>query len=513
MRYSKKNIHLNDDDAGKAIAAGGFGCVFRPPIRCNDIGANAKLNSKPYITKLMIKKYANEEIKEVERILPMIKKLPNSAQRHFLLDDIFKCKNTDSLSHEDLNGFDRKCSNLARKGLNSRNINKNLNVVGSINIPDGGKSLNDFFKLSDFKIINKKTNKLLGNVTYSIIDLIKNAVIPMNKVGLYHLDLKSDNILVGNYDDTKLNFKPELKIIDWGLAHIYSKSKNNYSDFRRVIQFNLPIGMSLLYVKDYINRLINLKFPSTIDDIPPMYIKYIASEIFDKIIKNRLDAHVPYLSDTIRHLNNFYKPLRKVDYISDSCFQDSLTYDFFILQFTEIIYEFTEKKGNKFVFNVEKYIKEVLLNNVDIYGVLMSYIEFISIAINKNAKSPELLKCLNIIYKYCFSPEYSIKPYNTNELIKELQELAQLCGVINEPKYENDIQTISSKKIIKSKKKKLILKSKQTIKSLSPILLSSKKTSSNKRKSSKKSIALSPSRKRCPRGYKRVGKTLRCIKK
>ena len=50
-------------DGGAAIASGGFGCVFRPSIKCKN-----KKNKKNTVSKLMIKELADREILESKKI-------------------------------------------------------------------------------------------------------------------------------------------------------------------------------------------------------------------------------------------------------------------------------------------------------------------------------------------------------------------------------------------------------------------------------------------------------------
>ena len=48
---------------GEAIAAGGFGCVFRPPLKCSSKKSthNSSLKKNNMVSKLMIQKYGEEE--------------------------------------------------------------------------------------------------------------------------------------------------------------------------------------------------------------------------------------------------------------------------------------------------------------------------------------------------------------------------------------------------------------------------------------------------------------------
>ena len=120
-KYSKtKKVPL----AGQAIAAGGFGCVFRPAIKCEDPADRIKQDKREYISKIMKSRYADDEMDEVNNFLPVIKTIPNNS-KYFLLDGIFKCR-PDDLTSSDKKNLDSKCRNLVREGINSANINNNL---------------------------------------------------------------------------------------------------------------------------------------------------------------------------------------------------------------------------------------------------------------------------------------------------------------------------------------------------------------------------------------------------
>ncbi len=141
-KTSKHKHNSSEDDAGQAIAAGGFGCVFKPAIACKDSSINEKMQKSgyEYVTKVMIARYARDEMEEVNKVLPIVKKIPNN-KRYFLLDGIFECKNFGPLNTEDLKGFNSKCNNLRRAGIDSSNVNRKLSALSAIYIPFGGDSV------------------------------------------------------------------------------------------------------------------------------------------------------------------------------------------------------------------------------------------------------------------------------------------------------------------------------------------------------------------------------------
>ena len=59
---------------GEAIAAGGFGCVFRPPLKCSSKNSShySSLKKSKMVSKLMIKKYGEEDGKGNLQVMPFL---------------------------------------------------------------------------------------------------------------------------------------------------------------------------------------------------------------------------------------------------------------------------------------------------------------------------------------------------------------------------------------------------------------------------------------------------------
>ena len=130
MSVTQNNLNI----AGEAIAAGGYGCVFFPAIKCR--GASARTGG---VSKLMFKSDAELEYKEIGKVKVIIEKIPNYKQ-YFILDDITLC-NPDVLDEEDLKNLNNKCTNLIDHGINRNNINSQLQKFKILNIPFGGPDL------------------------------------------------------------------------------------------------------------------------------------------------------------------------------------------------------------------------------------------------------------------------------------------------------------------------------------------------------------------------------------
>ena len=209
----------------------------------------------------MERRYARDEMAEVNKILPIVSKIPNS-QRYFLLDGIFTTEQFGPLTSEDKRNFSSKCRNLTRRGITANNINNNLGGLAVMYIPDGGISVNEAMKQLSTSVGNGMASgiKSFGRFNYALIDTLKHAIVPMNNLGLIHLDLKADNMLVSAnyYHETNLL---DIKIIDWGLAGVIPNASSGpiYAAQDRPLQFNCPPSAVLFNTdtKDTINEFQN----------------------------------------------------------------------------------------------------------------------------------------------------------------------------------------------------------------------------------------------------------------
>ena len=87
-------------EGGKAIAAGGYGCVFKPALKCKN-----KDNRTKGVSKLLKKSNAEEEYEEALKVSNILKKsIPNYNKYVLLPEEI--CE-PDVLEKRDLINFDK----------------------------------------------------------------------------------------------------------------------------------------------------------------------------------------------------------------------------------------------------------------------------------------------------------------------------------------------------------------------------------------------------------------------
>jgi len=457
---------------GQVIGAGGYGCVFKPALKCE--GSN---NRTTGISKMLSNKDADEEWKEILNVKKIILKIANN-DRYFLLGDMNICK-PNLLSDNDKKNMEI-CNSLSRTGLNAKNINSNLRKVKIINMPDGGKDIHEIFSKNTvkFEILNA-----------SLIDLLKNGIIPMNKLGLFHNDLKGENIL---YKDENS------RIIDWGLASIQKTNNIPSVITNRVVQYNLPYSSILFnnyFHKWYPNQLqinnIYKKSPFIMEQL-----ELVAVNWFELWKKLGGEGHNTYINNYIivPIFANYGIILKK---------NENLILLFFSKYIAKILYEFTDFDASYIpVFKGEEYYNNVYKHNCDIWGFIMSYSPLIRNNYFRNETNDGLsLKyyiknTCDLLLKYCFNSYYSTRKININELVNDLENIKTVGYNILDNNEVVQILTTTSNGTPKLEEP---LKKTEKIIKISQNKSSPKKESSKIKSSTKK-------RKRCPNGSRKNSK-------
>ena len=140
---------------GEALASGGFGCIFKPALKCKHI--STRTNG---VSKMSVKKHGIQEIKEIKTIREKLRHVKNYSEYYLL--DIELCE-PDKLTNNDVQKFDEKCYALTRYNITQKNVNDNLDNLTILNMPDAGIDLKDWFlkgnNIDRAKII--KLNKMI----------------------------------------------------------------------------------------------------------------------------------------------------------------------------------------------------------------------------------------------------------------------------------------------------------------------------------------------------------------
>jgi serine/threonine protein kinase len=229
---------------GIPIYPGGFSCVFKPQLKCKSKNKIRKNNTrrnkydKMGISKLLFKQHARMEMDNIHLFYNALKSIPKS-HKYFLFTKSKLCSPA-KISKRDLEGFDNMCTSFTNNEINESNINANIDSLRLINMPNAGVSVNEWLfdtRLTSARII--LFNKIMS-------ELIVNAIVPMNKMGVIHNDIKEDNILISL---SKTNPKPT--IIDWGISGI-STSHNPIPEviMNRYISISNPFS-SIIFTSDF----------------------------------------------------------------------------------------------------------------------------------------------------------------------------------------------------------------------------------------------------------------------
>ena len=384
LKKLSANVVIQPLHGGKVLDSGGFGCVFKPSLKCK-----GKNRIPGYISKLMTIDNTDDEFIEIYKYVPILKKIPN-YKNYFVIDNISMC-DPDALTKEDLDDFD-KCAALKRYNITPQNINSKLNEFAMLNEPDGGLELDEYIKLH-FTNYNKMI--ALNN---SLINLLKHGIIPMNRLKIYHIDIKGSNILVDESNPTNVL----TRLIDWGLSEQLTTYRDALDKLSlHPYQFNLPYSIIIFYHKfnTVYKKFISVKI-RTYDEIYSFVSNYLV-----ELIQSPKGGH---LRSTLKHLKLIFKIQNPISII--------------IKYVTEILMKYTEK--NK--LNIYKYLP-IFLHNVDIWGFVISYESIINTINTKqyiNNTEQNMINCFKKIFMFLF--QHNLSPINVPKLISLLQELNPL---------------------------------------------------------------------------------------
>lgn len=471
---------------GLPVAAGGYGCVFDPALKC-------KNPSEPYnpelISKLMIRKNAEDEKREIMRFAPILSTIPN-AEKYFILN-VNSCIPA-PLTPEDLKDFDKKCRNFRNKpefsAVHMRR-ETTLNKLLILNMLNGGVDIDMY--LTRKPIDGEK----IYNLIHGIKDLINNAIIPMNQRGLYHLDLKPANIVI---DRTN-----QMRIIDWGLSAIMKDTSKPVPMLAKPLQFNNPFYT--VFANDKLLKAYD-EFV-TKNSKPKERIEMYVKSLYDYWEQRRGSGHAKYI---LMLFNNIYTTKKMTPADLREVVVKTITV------MLEKNTDFTTRK-----FDMKAFM-ETLYHNIDIWGALISlgllFYDAIKTQISlPNKKKEELLGKLKILLdSYLFFNFGKIDVAKLNDdldsllhLLKPEIDLSPNIAVTAAPKSNPpEVILVESKSSTKKKERK-----------------KSKSKDKNKSKKKKKLIILSNSdsnltalpkivikkrQPRCPNGQRRNPKTGLC---
>jgi serine/threonine protein kinase len=410
MRKTRKNYN---NKGGQVIASGGYGCVFAPALKCE----GEKNRSKNKISKLMTAKHAIQEYEEINKIKEKMDSIKNYKD-YFLVYDTTLCRPA-KLTAIDLVSYTNKCTALPKDNINKSNINSKLDEIMSLNLPNGGLPVDDY-------LYKNGSYEKLYEVHTKLVKLLKNGIVPMNKLNIYHCDIKDSNVLV---DDSGSEVKTRL--IDWGLSVNYSPNKTSQfpKNWRnRPLQFNVPFSIIIFSDSFYEKYTEYLKNDGEVNKVSlrPFVIDYI-----NFWMKDRGAGHYKFINEIIFMLfNHNFSSISEKN--RPAYIEAEITMPFIVDYIVDVLVHYTKFKSNGSL-NLREYLNEVFIKIIDIWGFITVYYPYLEIMsnnyLNLNSNELKIYKKLEFIFNtYLYSPRHD--PIDMNELLDDLNNLGNLIYIV-----------------------------------------------------------------------------------
>ena len=435
-RHRGKNKTKRVIRGGKVIDSGGYGCVFKPALKCKSIGSlkikpsNSLSQQVVYVSKLMTERDATEEYNLLNNFSNIITKSRKENMFQFMvLSGITMCRI--SPTEEDKEEYVKQCSRLAEKnGVTS------ITELVSLNIPYAGKNLLKMF--NELRFQNSVLNRgLMIDYFKKMEGLFQGGVLLLYETTpkIIHGDIKEENMLC-QYSEAFTSIYDNIKLIDWGLSFTYNRSDHESQleavrqISRRPLQFNLPFGVLLF--SDYFYRKYNSdvlsRLPGESHKLVELVRDFCNNYYDDNFFKNGKDDSK---ADSLKDFNTFvYMVMGDAD---NSIFRISLT-SYIRANLFKILIKYT-RNGR---FDKYRFAYEYYLPMVDTYGFILTYSNVLSYLLHARRNMYRMSRTINInqlIQKitenlkiYCLEFNETIDGYKYRKNVSEsINEMTKLC--------------------------------------------------------------------------------------
>lgn len=380
------------------IENGGFGCILYPAILCKN---NKNKTHKRYISKLLSYEDGEKERYNITKLQKMLKKIPNYSN-YFLIDDIVSCE----MYKDEIKSNLDKC-----KEMNL--TNEIINIV----MPYGGINLTEYYN----KNLSVKEEIIINN---KLIELLVKAILPMNKLHIFHGDIKANNILV-SFKDNNIS----LKLIDWGISQVSKEPIES-----RPLHINMPFSIILFETEfkesfiDYLNQDIVLNYQL----IRTFIINYYTERLSKSI------SHFNIFNNLIKKL--FYEDLINIKNVKEKLYMIYYEYTFyFIIEYlTAIVFHYTKNK----VLNLDKYYNNIYSKIVDLWGFFNLFDLLYNKIYNLKIKDKYHHNILFLIKNFYVNEIYTkpLQIINTNKMIETIKEINDNLNKTSTIFYKNELK-------------------------------------------------------------------------
>lgn len=375
---------------GEAFAHGANGCVFRPALRC----PGQKQSPEGKISKLSLTNVSQREWAKVRVIRTAIddasKAFGQDLNPYFILPDTEPC--VPQFKQEDLGDeFRQHCNNY--RGNNVR----------ILQITDGGATLYDRRESTTLRLIPKL--KFIPFLN-AMIQLLQNGIVPLNRQGVLHGDIKPDNVVC----ETK-NHKYEIRLIDWDR---FVTRETVYTVMTQGDRFQTKMNQPVAYA-----------FCS--QQVPELVGKQLDAQTLNKQqvpVRKWLDAET--LITELPKLQNNH-PVEQQDAAEYATGSREMAENN-AAQIQAIVHKFYRNRTVTKQFDWTGYV-ELLIQNYDVYGWL-SVINFCmqkqGTMFSDAARYDYYVQPMKAFLRhYMYTPTVLVEPYDTAAMIKLLNEIRQ----------------------------------------------------------------------------------------
>ena len=447
IKTTKKNKKMI---GGIPVYPGGYSCVFKPQLKCKKTktrkikkidGKKNKNNGNNGVSKLLFKKHADIEMRNIEHFYNALKKIPKS-HKYFLFTKTTTCPPA-KISKRDLQGFDEMCTNFTSHDVNESNINT-PSVIRSlklINMPNAGVSVNEwlFYIEKNHTVVTPLTMSRIKTFNKLISTLILNAIAPMNRQGVIHNDMKEDNILIKDATTTTTTIMTNAKvipaptIIDWGISGISTHHEPIPEIImNRYISISNPFS-SILFTTEFSKKYSDFLKQNDITDIRIMQNDTIFQQ---KLREFSLSQYLDHKENG--HYSNIQKFFKNAfqlfpDFFSTSSSSDEVYHALASNYISDVLFHFTEfdERDGVARFQYVAYFTKVYIFNCDIWGTAFCYSIFFSfqdedkydeyIGVDPDAYSHFLRSILSMYMNQIMINGH--EKINISKLTKTIQEL------------------------------------------------------------------------------------------